>query len=68
MVKMALNLLALEQEIKNLRNYMNQLRRDSRSGDAGPVTSHLQDRLDLMDAHLRAALTAWPQLSLDSPV
>jgi|GEM_PF-4634890 len=66
MVKMALTLLALEQEIKDLQDYLDHLGRDFQGVNENPVTRHLRDRLHLMDAHLRTVLTEWPHLGLDA--
>ena len=68
MVRMALNLLALEKEIKDLQDYMDHLVREFQGVNEKLVTVHLKDRLHMMDTHLRAVLNEWPQIGCDKPM
>lgn len=67
MVKMVINLLVLEEEIKNVHDCLDHLARDFQGLTDNPAAIGLRDRLNIMEVRLHEALGQWPQLGLEMP-
>lgn len=65
MVKMVLNLLVLEEELKNVHGCLDHLARDFQGLADNQAAIGLRNRLGLMEVCLHKALEQWPQLGLD---
>ncbi len=64
MVRMILNLMTLEEDLKNIHLYMDHLARNISGFDNDPAATNLRDRLKIMEIHLNEAISEWPQLGL----
>lgn len=65
MVKMILELMAMEEELKKGQDYLRQLNEEVEGLQDNPSASLLQDRLVKLEWLLQDILTQWPHLGLD---
>jgi len=65
MLKMILELLAMEEELKKGQDYLRQLCEDVQGLQDNPATRLLQDRLTKVEGRLQDILTSWPHLGLE---
>lgn len=68
MLKMILNLMALEEGLKNVHHYLDHLAGNIPGFENDPVVINLRDRLQIMEFRLHEALSQWPQLGMDTPL
>jgi len=68
MVKMILNLMALEEGLKNIHHYIDHLVGRFPGVENDPAVINLCDRLKTMEIRLHEVISQWPQLGLDIPV
>jgi len=68
MLTMIVNLMVLEEEIKNAKIYLDHLASDFQEFNENPVALNLRDRLRIMEIHLHEALNQWPQLGMEIPL
>jgi hypothetical protein len=65
MVKMILNLLAVEQDIKKIHDYVDHMAGEFQGFDDNPVVITLRNHLKNLAVRHREAITQWPQLGAD---
>ncbi len=66
MVNMILNLMALEEDLKDIHHYMDRLAGKFPGVENDPTIINLCDRLKIMEVRLHEALSQWPQLGSGS--
>ncbi|MBM4294838.1 MAG: hypothetical protein FJ126_08055 [Deltaproteobacteria bacterium] len=65
MVRMIINLVTLEEDLKNIHHYVDHLAPEVPGRHDNPAVADLKDRLNNMEIRLHEAIRQWPQLGMD---
>lgn len=65
MVRMIINLVTLEEDLKNMHHYMDSLVREVPGLHDNPAVGALRDCLNNVEIRLHDAIRQWPQLGMD---
>jgi hypothetical protein len=65
MVKMIINLVSLEEDLKNIQHYVDHLTQEVPGLHDNPTVADLKDRLSDVEIRLHEAIRQWPQLGMD---
>lgn len=68
MVKMILNLMALEEGLNNINHYMDHLGGKFPEFGNDPLVANIKDRLQIMEVRLQETISQWPQLGVDTAI
>jgi hypothetical protein len=68
MVRMIVNLMTLEQDIKNVHHYLDHLAGNLPGFVEEPAAVNLRDRVQIMEVRVQEALSQWPHLGMDAPL
>jgi hypothetical protein len=68
MVKMILNLLDMEQDIKQIHDHVDRLAGEFQGFDENPAVVTLRNHLKMLQVRHQEAISLWPHLSADSPL
>lgn len=67
MVKMIINLVTLEEDLKNIHHYVDHLAQEVPGLQSNPTLAGIKDRLHVVEIRLNEAIRQWPQLGMDIP-
>jgi hypothetical protein len=62
MVKMIMNLLAVEQDIQQIHDYMDHIAADFQEFDNNPAVLSLRNHLKMLQVRQQEAINQWPQM------
>ena len=62
MVKMILNMLAMEQDIKQIHHCVDRIAQDFQGFDEDPAVINLRKQLERLQSRQQEAMNQWPQL------
>ncbi|MFA4902431.1 MAG: hypothetical protein WC600_06760 [Desulfobaccales bacterium] len=65
MVKMIINLVTLEDDLKNIHHYVDHLAQEVPGLHDNPTVADLKDHLNNVEIRLHEAIRQWPQLEMD---
>jgi hypothetical protein len=65
MVKMIINLVTLEEDLKNMHHYVDHLAQEVPGLQGNPTVADLKDRLNNVEIRVHEAIRQWPQLGMD---
>ncbi len=68
MVRMIVNLMTLEEDLKNVHHCLDSLAGNLPGFVEEPEAANLRDRLQVMETRLQEAISQWPQLGMDTPL
>lgn len=64
MVRMIINLVTLEEDLKNIHHYVDHLAQEVPGLHDNPAVAGLKDRLNNVEIRLHEAIRQWPQLGM----
>jgi len=66
MVRMIVNLVTLEEDLKNIHQYVDHLAQEVPGLHDNPTLADLKDHLNNVKIRLHEAIRQWPQLGMDT--
>jgi len=65
MVRVIINLVALEEDLKNIHHYVDHLAQEVPGMHGNPTVGEIKNRLNDVGIRLHEAIRQWPQLGMD---